>query len=203
MSSAMSFLSDFRRQRQLHLSVPELWEVIDSELRCRLGPFLLVSKSPNARPEETLSSSVADSQPSSSLVFCLLRCVVCRWSPLRGLIFSTFLLPDLPRCTALRAAAVAPIPNKVALRCSSEVFLLGLFVNLSFLVARTPKARSELVDDEDELLKLKKPFFLLCLDLFLLGRLEKKPVNMPSCWGENDCEAVADVRFCELVNPRI
>jgi hypothetical protein len=80
---------------------------------------------------------------------------------------------------------------------------VDFFNSLPFLVGRIPKARSELAEDDDELAKLKKPFFLLCLDLFLLGCLVKKPVNMPSCCGEDEREAVADVRFCELVSPRI
>lgn len=81
---------------------------------------------------------------------------------------------------------------------------MGFFVSLPLLVGRIPKARSELAEDDDELAKLKKPFFfLLCLDLCLLGCLVKKPVNMSSCCGEDEREAVADVRFCELVSPRI
>lgn len=201
MSSAVICLLGLRRQRQLHLSVPELCEVIDSELRRRLGIF--PSKSPNARPEEMLSSSVTDSQPSSSQVSHLVRCTVSWMSGLRVLVGSDFLLLDLPRCTALRAAAVAPIPNNVALIFSSEPFLVAFRDDLSFLLGQLPKARSELADDEDELAKLKNPFFLLCLDLLLLDCVEKKPVSMLPCCGEDARDAVADVRFRELESPRI
>ena len=96
------------------------------------------------------------------------------------------MLPDLLRCTAPRAAVVTPIPNRVALRCSSELFLLAFLVNLPFLVGRPPKAKSESADDEDELAKVKNPFFVLGLDLFLLGCLETKPVNIPSCCDEDE-----------------
>jgi len=98
---------------------------------------------------------------------------------------------------------VAPMPNRVALRCLSELLRGSFLVDLPFLVGRAPKARSESADDEDELAKLKNPFLVLCLGLLLLDDLEKKPVNMLSCCGEDEREAFADVRLCELASPRI
>jgi hypothetical protein len=104
---------------------------------------------------------------------------------------------------ALNAAAVAPIPSKVAFRCSSELFLAAVLDGWTFFIVRLPKASSELADDEEELAKLKNPFLLLFFGRVVTDCLEKKPVNIPCCWGEDEREVFADVRFWELVNPRI
>ena len=99
---------------------------------------------------------------------------------------------DCLLCKAPSAAAVAPMPNIVAFRCSSELFLCVLFRFTPVTVPLFPNARSELAEDEESLAKLNNPCDFLDVFRSLLRLSTAPSLAFLSSPEEPDRDAAAD-----------